>query len=309
MKTQLIVGILVLAGIVASGGRVADASIVLSYTFDDHGEARLVSVESGLAYATRLSIQGGEGLFAVLVFDDVADDGSRLPVLRIRPINAETADAAIANQAYLAFSFEPGKESLAGLRTLEFDVSKAGKSGEFGCFVQSSLDGFGSDCPVLVPNAVATEDSGKFHYSVALSEERFQDLGEVDFRVYFYSSESDEPLEFDGVQLNGEVVVAPEPNSSMVWVLMLAAVLFVAAAGWIARRNRAAWSYAVAGRDQSSRILGQERWSAQSQETIFDIIWSYGAAGRGRSSRMRHERWSAQSREAILDIIDRGRGR
>ncbi len=112
---------------------------------------------------------------------------------------------------------------------------------------------------------------------MALSEERFQDLGEVDFRVYFYSSESDEPLEFDGVQLNGEVVVAPEPNSSMVWVLMLAAVLFVAAAGWTARRNRDAWSY--------------------------------GVAGRGRSSRMGHERWSAQSREAILDIIDRGRGR
>ena len=269
MKTRLLLGILVAAGIVALSGRVANASIVLSYTFNDDGEARLVRVESALAHAIRLRIQGGDGLLAVLVGDEIAADGSRLPVLRIKPINADTADAAIANEAYLTFSFRPEKESEMGSRTWEFDVSKTGESAEFGCLVQSSLDGFGS---VLLANRVATEHSDKIHYSVDLSGERFQALGEVDFRVYFYSSESDEPLEFDGIQLNGKRIVAPEPGSSLVWFLMLAAVLFVAAAGWTARRNRAAWSYAVVGRSQSSTMMRREAWSGQAREAILEII-------------------------------------
>ena len=272
MKTRLLVGILAVAGIVASSGRVAKASIVLSYTFNGDGQARLVSVESELAYAIRLSIQGGDGLFAVLVGDEVAADGSRLPVLRIRPINAGTADAAIANEAYLTFSFQPGEESKLGLQTLEFDVSKTGESAEFGCLVQSSLDGFGGGRPLLLANPVATEHADTIHYSVDLSGERFQDLSQVDFRVYFYSSESDEPLKFDGIQLNGEVIVAPEPGSSLVWFMMLAAVLFVAAAGWTARRNRAAWSYAVVGRSQSSTIVRRGPWSDQDRAAILDII-------------------------------------
>lgn len=272
MKPRLLLGILVVAGIVVSSGRVANASIVLSYTFNGDGEARLVSVESALAHAIRLRIQGGDGLLAVLVGDEVAADGSRLPVLRIRPINADTADAAIATEAYLTFSFQTGEESELGLRTLEFDVCKTGESAEFGCLVQSSLDGFGHDRPVLLANSVATEYSDKIHYSVDLSGDRFQALGEVDFRVYFYSSESDEPLEFDGIQLNGEVIVAPEPGSSLVWFLMLVAVLFVAATGWTARRNRAAWSYAVVGRGRSSTMMRREPWSGQAREAIRDII-------------------------------------
>jgi hypothetical protein len=272
MKTRLLLGILVVAGIVASSGRVANASIVLSYTFNGDGEARLVSVESALAYAIRLSIQGGDGLFAVLVGDEIAADGSRLPVLRIRPIDADTADAAIATEAYLTFSFQAGEESELGLRTLEFDLKKTGESAEFGCLVQSSLEGFGSGRPVLLVNPVATEHSGKIHYSVDLSGERFQDLSEVDFRVYFYSSESDEPLEFDGIQLNGEVIVAPEPGSSLVWFLMLAAILFVAAAGWTAQRNRAAWSYAVVGRGRSSTMTRRGPWPDQAREAILEII-------------------------------------
>jgi len=272
MKTRLILGILVVAGMIASSGREANASIVLSYTFNSDGEARLVSVESSLAHAIRLSIQGGDGLFAVLVGDKVAADGSRLPVLRIRPINAETADAAIASEAYLAFSFQTGPESELGLGTLEFDVSKTGESAEFGCLVQSSLDGFGGDRPMLLANPVATGQSGKIHYSVDLSGERFQDLSEVDFRVYFYSSESDQPLEFDGVQLNGEVIAAPEPGSSLVWFLMLTAVLLLVAAGWTLRQNRAAWSYAVLGRSQSSTTMRRGPWSDQAREAILDII-------------------------------------
>ena len=272
MRTRLLIGILVTAGMVASSVRVANASIVLSYTFNGDGEARLVSVESALAYAIRLSIQGGDGLLAVLVGDEIAANGSRLPVLRIRPVNAGTADAAIASEAYLTFSFQTGPDSELGLQTLEFDVRKLGESAQFGCLVQSSLDGFGDGRPVLLANSVATEHSDKIHYSVDLSGEGFQDLSEVDFRVYFYSSELDEPLEFDGIQLNGEVIVAPEPGSSLVWFLMLAAVLFVAAAGWTARRNRAAWSYAVAGRNQSSAMMRREPWSDQTREAILDII-------------------------------------
>ena len=272
MKTRLLVGILAVAGIVASSGRVAKASIVLSYTFNGDGQARLVSVESELAYAIRLSIQGGDGLFAVLVGDEVAADGSRLPILRIRPINACTADAAMASESYLAFSFQTGQESELGLRTLEFDVSRTGESAEFGCLVQSSLDGFGGGRPVLLANSAATQHSDKIHYSVDLSGERFRDLGEVDFRVYFYSSESDQPLEFDGIQLNGEVIVAPEPGSSLVWFMMLAAVLFVAAAGWTARRNRAAWSYAVVGRSRSATMTGRGPWSDRDRAAILDII-------------------------------------
>ena len=272
MKTRLLVGILAVAGIVASSGRVAKASIVLSYTFNGDGEARLVSVESELAYAIRLSIQGGDGLFAVLVGDEVAADGSRLPILRIRPINACTADAAMASESYLAFSFQTGQESELGLRTLEFDVSRTGESAEFGCLVQSSLDGFGGGRPVLLANPAATQHSDKIHYSVDLSGERFRDLGEVDFRVYFYSAESDKPLEFDGVQLNGEVIVAPEPGSSLVWFLMLAVILLVAAAAWTTRRNRGAWSYAMAGGSQSSEISRREPWSNEAREAILNIV-------------------------------------
>lgn len=252
--------------------RLAEASIVLSYTFNSDGEARLVSVESELTHAIQLSIQGGDGLLAVLVGDEVAADGSRLPVLRVRPVNADTADAAIVGEAFLAFSFQTGGASELGLRTLEFDVSNTGESGEFGCLVQSSLDGFGHGRPVLSVNPVAVERSGKLHYSVDLSGERFRDLGEVDFRVYFYSAESDKPLEFDGVQLNGEVIVAPEPGSSLVWFLMLAVILLVAAAAWTTRRNRGAWSYAMAGGSQSSEISRREPWSNEAREAILNIV-------------------------------------
>lgn len=282
MKSRFLVGILVVAGIVGAGGRVADASIVLSYTFNGEGEARLSSVESALAHAIQLSIEGGNGLFAVLVGDEVAADGSRLPVLRVRPINAITADSAIASEAYLAFSFQTdflkaspaqtGRSGDLGLRTLEFDVSKTGESGAFGCLVQSSLDGFGSGRPVLLANPVATEGSDKIHYSVDISQERFQDLSEVDFRVYFYSSTADEPLEFDGIRLNGEVIVAPEPSSSLVWALTLMVILFMAAAAWTARRNRAGLSYAMLGGGRSSATMRREPWSDGARESILNII-------------------------------------
>lgn len=272
MKIRVLLGALVVAGIVGSCGREADASIVLSYTLNGDGEARLVNVESALPHAIRLCIQGGDGLFVVLVGDEVAADGSRLPVLRVRLVNAGTADAAIASEAYLTFSFQAEEKTALGLRTLEFDMSKIGHSAEFGCLVQSSLDGFGSGRPVLLANPVAREGSNKIHYSVDLSGERFQDLSQVDFRVYFYGSNSDEPLEFDGIRLNGEVIAAPEPSSSLIWFLTLAAVLFVVAAGWSARRSRTTWSYAVVGRDQSSGMMRTEPWSDRAREAILDVI-------------------------------------
>lgn len=282
MKSRVLVGILLVAGIVGPGGRVADASIVLSYSFNCEGEARLVGVESALAHAIQLSIAGGNGLFAVLVGDEVAADGSRLPVLRLRPINVIAADSAIASEAYLTLSFQidslrtestqPSGNSQLGLRTLEFDVSKKGESGEFGCLVQSSLDGFGSGRPVLPANPVATEGSDKIHYSVDISQQRFQDLSEVDFRIYFYSSASDEPLEFDGIRLNGKVIVAPEPSSSLVWALMLAVVLFVVAAAWITQRRRAGLFYAMVGGGRVPTPMSREPWSDVARESILNII-------------------------------------
>ncbi len=282
MKSRILLGILVVAAIVGAGPRPADASIVLSYTFTGEGEARLVSVKSALghsalAHAIHLSIEGGNGLSAVLVGDEVAADGSRLPVLRVRPINASAADSAIDSDAYLALSFQTDsvqtrKDGELGLRTLEFDVKRTGKSGKFGCLVQSSLDGFGSGRPVLLVNPVVTEGSDKIHYSVDISHQRFQDLGQVDFRVYFYASESDEPLEFDGIRLNGEVIVAPEPSSSLVWALMFVAALFVAAAAWITQRNRAGMSYAMVGGGHSSAMMSRDPWSEGTRESILDII-------------------------------------
>jgi len=299
MKTRLLFGILVAASMVALSSRVANASIVLNYSFNDDGEARLVSMESELAHAIWLSIQGGDGLCAVLVGDEIAADGSRLPVLRIRPSDAGTVDAAFTNESYLTFSFQTVKESELGLRTLEFDVSKEGEASEFGCVVQSSLDGFGSGRPVLLVNPVKTEHSDKIHYSVDLSGERFQDLTEVDFRVYFYSSQSDQPLEFDGIQLNGEVIVAPEPGSSIVW-LMLAGVLFLAAVGWTASRTRTTWSYATVGRSRTPVDSGPGS-RITSRPTLM--------VGRGRTPVDSGSRdvWSDQTREAILRIIDHGR--
>lgn len=286
MKTRLLLGILLVAGIVASNGLVANASIVLSCTFNDDGEARLVSMESALAQAIRLSIQGGDGLFAVLAGDEVADDGSRLPVLRVRPVNASTADTAIASEAYLTFSFQTGDKSELGLRTLEFNVSKTGQSAEFGCLVQSSLDGFGSGHPVLSANRVAAENSDKIHYSVDLSGDRFQDLSGLDFRVYFYSSESDEPLEFDGIQLKGEVHVAPEPTGAIIWLLLTTVALCVAG-WWGLRQGAVRLAYAPAG---------------LSGTTVFMTGRNHGS-----ESRRPRQPWTDEVRAAVLDIVDRGR--
>jgi hypothetical protein len=283
MKSRILLGILLVAGIVAAGSRAANASIVLSYTFNGSGEAQLLDMESALAEAIQLSIQGGDGLYAVLVSNEVADDGIRTPVLRVRPINADTADTAIAGKAYLTFSLQTAEKSDLGLRTLElrtleFDVRKTGNSADFGCLVQSSLDGFGYGRPLLMASSVVTESSDKIHYSIDLSGERFQELSEVDFRVYFYSSNSEEPLEFDGIRLNGKVAVAPEPGSSLVWLVVLGTVLLMTAAGWATRRNRAALSYALAGGGRSTRMTDHEPWTDQARESILNII----DCGRGR---------------------------
>lgn len=234
MKIRVLLSILVVAGIVGSLGRVAEASIVLNYTFNSKGEARLVGVESALAHAIRMSIESGENRFAVRLDNQVAADGSRLPVLRIRPINSAMADTAIAGEAYLTFSFQTDQESGEPVWTWKFDVSN-------------------------------------------LSGTRFQDLAEVDFRVYFYSSESDEPLEFDGIRLNGEKIVAPEPGSSVVWLVLATAIFCLGAVAWTARRNRAILSYAGTG------------------------------PLRTPASRRTNQPWPDQAREAILEIIDRGR--
>lgn len=200
---------------------------------------------------------------------DVAADGNRLPVLQISPIEADTAETAVATEAYLALSLQAAEEGKLGLQTLEFDVGKTEATARFGCLVRSSLDGFESDYPVLRVDGTTTGHSDKIHYRIDLSGERFRDLSEVDFRLYFYSSGTKEPLEFDGIRLNGEVIAAPEPGSSLVWLLMFTAILFLIAAGWAARQ-RVAWSYATRG--PSPTAARCEPWSEQARDAIFDII-------------------------------------
>ena len=104
------------------------------------------------------------------------------------------------------------------LSSLEFLGARGGASTARGYDVRSSIDGFAT---TLGSDDFANQRSDGFvPVIIDLSGGDFSNLTTAtEFRVYFFTPDAGNSVEFDNIELNGTVTAIPEPSSSLLVVL------------------------------------------------------------------------------------------
>jgi hypothetical protein len=143
-----------------------------------------------------------------------------------RGTTASVANAVAADD-YWSFTVTPSVGFTLDLTTLTFDTIHNATSGTappnepdvnatMSVFVRSSIDGYASNIGSTFTQAWDTTTTGR---SIDLSAPAFQDITTATtFRLYVYDSgvdTSSNGLRLDNVVLNGEVLVVPEPSSTL----------------------------------------------------------------------------------------------
>ena len=134
---------------------------------------------------------------------------------------ATTAAAAVANNRSFDFSVTPNAGFQTSFGSLTFDVARGGGAIPRGYVVRSSVDGFAAN---LASADVLTQRAVQTAITVDLSGGAFQNLtGATTFRIYSYSPDVNNSLDYDNVTLNGAAtLVAVVPESSTLALLSLA---------------------------------------------------------------------------------------
>lgn len=140
------------------------------------------------------------------------------PVLQASTASTTPADA-VANDQYFSFEVTPNSGATLDLTSLVFQGARGGGGTPRGWEVRSSVDSFAStlgqaDIPTVRPTLTG--------FSVDLSAPAFDSLsGPVEFRVYTYSPNINNSVEYDDFRLVGTISAAtvPEPTGGLLLAL------------------------------------------------------------------------------------------
>ena len=129
------------------------------------------------------------------------------PVMQVSPGNGSTSVAeAVAADRYFEFTVTPDAGMQLDLSKLSFDAGRGGSSTARGWGIATSVDNFATVIDSSEPGHVAAQRPGMTAFSVDLSAAQYQDLtGPVTFRIYVYSPNSGNTVEFDNFNLEGVV--------------------------------------------------------------------------------------------------------
>lgn len=154
--------------------------------------------------------------------------GYPTPVLQASAPNGNLSGAdAVANGHFFSFTVTPDVGYEMDFTSLSFDAARGGGGTPRGYEVRSSVDGFAS---TLGTADVTTVRPTLSAYSVDLSDPGFDSLASpVEFRVYTYSPNANNTVEYDNFVLDGSVALVPEPSMLATSVLAM---------GLLSRRRR-----------------------------------------------------------------------
>lgn len=155
------------------------------------------------------------------------------PFLRAERRGAASTDdaTALANDTYWAVTVTPNSGFRVSLTNLVFDVARGGASMPRGWSFYTSVDGFALANRLATNPSVQSQRPTFAPATVDLSAARFQNLtGPITFRMYIFTPDGGQSVEYDNMVLNGTVTVIPEPGSL--------ALVGAAASGWLVLRRR-----------------------------------------------------------------------
>ncbi|MEC5129680.1 autotransporter-associated beta strand repeat-containing protein [Verrucomicrobiales bacterium BCK34] len=129
------------------------------------------------------------------------------PVIQVSPGNGSTTIAeAVAGNRYFEFTVTPDSGMLLDLSALTFDAGRGGVSAARGWGIATSLDGFANVIDSSEPGHVPAQRPDMTPFSVDLTGADFQGIaGAVTFRIYVYSPNAGNTVEFDNFNLEGAV--------------------------------------------------------------------------------------------------------
>ena len=130
-----------------------------------------------------------------------ADNGyATAPVIQVNPPNGSTnAAAAVTNDSYFEFTVTP--DTTLNLAELTFNAGRGGAGTPRGWALRSSVDGFAAN---IASQDVSTVRPNFSTYSADLSGAEFQNVATpITFRVYIYTPNSGNSIEFDDITLTG----------------------------------------------------------------------------------------------------------
>ncbi len=129
------------------------------------------------------------------------------PVIQVSPGNGSTTIAeAVAGNRYFEFTVTPDSGMLLDLSALTFDAGRGGVSAARGWGIATSLDGFATVIDSSEPGHVPAQRPDMTPFSVDLTGADFQGItGAVTFRIYVYSPNAGNTVEFDNFNLEGAV--------------------------------------------------------------------------------------------------------
>ena len=125
---------------------------------------------------------------------------------------ASSTEATVPANVYFTFTVTADDGSELDLDSLTFDVARGGGATPRTYDVYTSVDNFATSLtggPVVVGTQRPTFTAA----SVDLSGAAYQDLDAITFRVRVYAPDPGQSVDFDNVNLNGDVsaVAVPEP--------------------------------------------------------------------------------------------------
>ncbi len=159
-----------------------------------------VTITTGTINSTVSQIMNAANTASVTSLNAAAVNGSGIPT----------------STAYVTFKATASSGKALDLTSLSVDVTKGGNSGPRGFQLFYSTDGFVSNAGLLGSYSKATnEGTDQLFSNASIDLTSIPDASEVTFRFNQFVPSGGNSLRYDNVLLNGDVVVVPEPSSSL----------------------------------------------------------------------------------------------
>lgn len=126
----------------------------------------------------------------------------------------DASDLSDFDDEFFTFTIAADSGFTLNLTSLDFDSARGGSSGTRGFEVYADVNGNAitiADLLLNVDNETGTRTSPTAR-SIDLSDAEFQGINSITFRYYPLSTQPGGTVDFDGMTLNGEVMI-PEPAS------------------------------------------------------------------------------------------------